>query len=182
MHEKVTGIIIAGGKSSRMGENKALVKYKHERLIDCAIRILDPVVDFLIISSNESLPKIPYIMVKDEVKGIGPLGGLYTALKKSKTEKNVVIACDTPNLTSDFYEKLLRKCKDCDAIIPEHSEGKLEPLVAVYSKNILPVIEEQIKVQDYKLMNLIKKINVSIMPTKHSSMFKNVNTQADLNN
>jgi len=180
MHEKITGIVIAGGKSTRMGENKALVKYKHERLIDCAIRILDPVVDFLIISSNESLPKIPYIMVKDEIQNIGPIGGLYSALKKSKTEKNVVIACDVPNVTSEFYEKLIKNLNDYDAVIPEHSEGKLEPLVAVYSQNILPIVEEQIKNKEYKMMNLIAKLNVNFISVKYGSMFKNVNAPGDL--
>lgn len=180
MHEKVTGIIIAGGKSNRMGKNKALVKYRHQRLIDCAIQIFDPVVDFLIISSNTSLPNVPYVMVKDEIKDIGPLGGLYTALKKSHTQNNIVIACDIPNVSSEFYDRLVKKLEGFDAAVAEHSNGKIEPLVAAYSKSIIPTIEECIDNKDYKLINLLKRINTNHVITRRSSMFVNINTPDDL--
>lgn len=180
MHEKITGIILAGGKSIRMGKNKALVKYKQKRLIDWAINIINPLVDYLIISSNEPIPKVPYLMVKDEIENIGPIGGLYSALKKSQTKVNIIIACDTPKIPSELYEKLILKSKGYDAVIPVHEDGTYEPMVALYSKKILKIIEKQIANKDYKMQNLIAKLKICKYKLTHSKPFMNMNTPTDL--
>lgn len=177
---KITGIIFAGGKSSRMGQNKALVKYKRQRLIDRTIQLIKSSCDYLLISSNVPLKDVPYALVPDLIPNIGPLGGLYSVLTKTTTSGNIVLACDVPNIEPEFFDTLLSKSKGYDAVIPRLPNGKLEPLVAFYSKSIIPVIEEQIKNEDFKLVNLIFKLNVHYVDVRDEKMFKNVNAPTDL--
>ncbi len=97
--EEVTGIILSGGKSSRLGEEKGLALFNGKPLIQYAIDILKPVCDKIIISANNQLDeyaKFGFEIVEDQVKGIGPMAGLIAGLNKSVTRYNFVLSCDTP--------------------------------------------------------------------------------------
>ncbi len=176
----LTGIVIAGGKSSRMGQNKALMNFKGKRLIDNAISVINPLVDTVIISSNDLLPDISYLQIQDKYTGIGPISGLYSCLLASNSECNLIIPCDVPLVSAQFYEDLIDSIKGYDAVIPRLPDGKLEPLVAIYSKNILEIIHQQILEKNYKLINLFSLIKVKYIDVKDTSMFKNVNRPEDI--
>ncbi len=177
---KITGIVIAGGKSSRMGQNKALIKYGSIRLIDNAIEILQNFTQNILISSNVSIQNVSYPIISDEFKNIGPIGGLYSSLKESKSELNIIIPCDVPNVNIGLYNKMIELCVDVDAVIPELPNGKLEPLIACYKKKILPIIDESICNNDYKLVNLLLKIKVRYIDVLDIEQFKNINSPEDL--
>lgn len=180
MESNITGIVIAGGKSSRMGQNKALIQYKGKRLIDSAIEMLINFTDSILVSSNEQLKDIHYPIIEDEFDNLGPIGGLYSCLLASDTDCNMVIPCDAPNVSIKLYNELLIDCEQYDAVIPVLLDGKYEPLVACYNKSILPLIEDAIKAIDYKMVNLINRANVKFVRVNDIEQFKNINTPHDL--
>lgn len=180
MESNITGIVIAGGKSSRMGQNKALIKYRGIRLIDNAIEILKNFTDSIIVSSNEGLTGVKYPIKADEFNNLGPIGGLYSCLLASETDCNIIIPCDVPNISVNLYKELLADCEKFDAVIPVLPDGKYEPLVACYNKSIIPLVEGAIRAIDYKMVNLINKANVKFVRVEDVMQFKNINTPNDL--
>lgn len=180
INNPITGIVIAGGKSSRMHTNKALINYHGIRLIDNAIQVIEDVSSEILVSSNIPIDKISYPIVIDEIPDIGPIGGLYSCLLASRTEQNVIIPCDVPNLNAELYQLLIKNAENVDAVIPRLPNGKVEPLVAFYKKSILPIIKLSIDNKDYKLVNFLSKINVKFIDIEDIRMFKNLNSPEDL--
>ncbi|MGD9992685.1 MAG: molybdenum cofactor guanylyltransferase [Salinivirgaceae bacterium] len=176
----ITGIVMAGGKSSRMGTNKALLPFQGKRLIDRSVETLLPLVNKIIISSNEPLPELPYPQIADSVEAIGPLGGLQACLNFSSTEWNMLIPCDTPFLSDSLYQQMLQHTTAVDAVIVTHSKGKIEPLIGLYNRCLVPLIEEQIARGDYKLINLLRRARVFYFETYEVSQFRNMNHPGDL--
>lgn len=185
-NNKVTGIILAGGASSRMGNDKGLCNYKGKPLIFYAINVLNTICDDIIISSNnpESYSSFGYKIVADEIKKIGPLGGIYSCLKYSQTTDNLIISCDMPHLTSELMYSLLSFSAQYDIVVSQHVNSYYEPLAGYYSSNVTPVIERFIKIKDYKLLNLFEKVKFKSIPIEDlpggASQFKNFNTPIDL--
>jgi len=185
--KKVTGIVLAGGASSRMGKDKGLCEFKGKTLVTYAIEALLPLCDTILISSNnvDDYQKFGYQVVVDEYKGIGPIGGIYSSLKKSTTKHNLIISCDTPYLNTQLLEFILENSNNYDIVVPTHSNSFIEPLAAYYSSGIVNKLETSIKRSDYKLMNFLNKvklksINVVAIPDFSNKLFINLNTPDDL--
>lgn len=105
--DEITGIILAGGKSSRMGKDKGLCDFKGKALVSYAIETLRPLCGNLMISANyfpEKYAEFDLPVIADEVKNIGPMGGILSCLKQSHTQHNLVLSCDTPFVTTDVSE------------------------------------------------------------------------------
>ena len=146
--EQLTGIILSGGKSSRMGREKGLVNFRGKPLVSYAISSLEPVADTLIISINEQLKeyrRFGLAVVTDEIKGIGPMGGLHTALKYSETEHNLVLSCDMPFVSAGLMDYLYQNVQDYDIVVAMHGKDRLEPLCGYYARRVIGVLEEKIK-------------------------------------
>jgi molybdopterin-guanine dinucleotide biosynthesis protein A len=185
MIDSVTGVILAGGKSSRMGKNKALLSYHGKRLIDAPIAILTRIFSNVVLSVREandyagySLPKIA-----DQYDAIGPIGGICSILK-SGYSRIFCVACDMPFLNEALITHLCG-ISGFDAVIPVW-EGREEVLHAVYSDTLIPRFEEVIQSRQYKLIHALSSSNVRYIgheeirrfdPTGDS--FKNVNTPGD---
>ncbi|MBW6492504.1 MAG: molybdenum cofactor guanylyltransferase [Lentimicrobium sp.] len=179
--EKITGIILAGGNSSRMGSDKALILFKGRRLIEYGIGILKEFCNNILISThNDALGEFGFQLVSDNFTDIGPLAGLEAGLRKSETRINIIAPCDTPFLSCSMLKKLIDNSEKYDATIPAHKNGKIEPLIGYYSRDILPVILNQIEKGDYKIQNLLKQINTSYLPFEDESMFMNLNSPVDI--
>ena len=167
-----------------MGTDKALIQFNGKTLLENAIEICKPVCQTIIISSNYPKHEIfGYKIIPDEIKNCGPLGGIYSCLKKSKTNLNFIISVDSAFVTEDFVQFLISESEKFDAVIPIHENGK-EPLVALYHKNCVPVIQEKIELKDYKMHNLLnvlntKFINVDSWVKKYPFIFKNLNRPED---
>lgn len=177
---KPTGIILAGGKSSRMGVNKALVLFQNQRMIDIASAKLARFADTILVSSNEPIPDFDGQRVPDVIFEIGPLGGLFSCLNVSATEINLVIPCDVPLLPASLYEQLWPLASAFDVVIPRLPDGKLEPLIGFYKKSTLAAMEEMIAANDFKLLHLFNKVNTYYFDIQETGIFKNVNTPNDL--
>jgi molybdopterin-guanine dinucleotide biosynthesis protein A len=188
--KRLTGIILSGGKSSRMGLEKGLVDFRGKPLISYAIEALKPVTDALLVSANNRLDdyrNFGYEIVRDKVKEIGPMGGLLAALKHSKTEYNLVLSCDMPFVSTELMDYLSGQIEDYDIVAAVHGEETLEPLCGCYSKSVVGVLENQVAEGNYKLRDVFRQVRFKTvvidasLPFYHDHLFFNINRPEDLN-
>ena len=185
----MTGIILAGGKNSRMGTNKAFLQINGVRLIDNILGIFQEIFNEIIIVTNKPLAYIEFStasIVTDVYKGKGPLGGIYTGLFYSKNNYAFVSSCDMPYLNKDFILSMTEQTGKHDVIVPTCAEG-FQPLHAIYSRNCLPAIKRllitnKLKVTGfYNEMHLLKIPREKIQPfNPDDRLFLNINTPDDL--
>lgn len=183
---EVTGIILAGGKSSRMEQDKGLVDLNGKPMIQYIIDVLKPVTsNIIIIANNDEYKSFGYPVYKDIIKEKGPVGGIYTALNQSKTEKNLILSCDTPFVTKELLLHLIEQSNDYDIIVPNY-QGKTHPLIGIYSKSIQPVFKHSLDKNLLKLSLVIEQTNYKLLNLDakqfKASIFKNINTLNDLKN
>ena len=157
-----------GGKNSRMnGNDKGLLKIKNSTFLE---KIQETLNDFssIYLSINDKFSKkqkqnfenMGFKIIEDIYKEIGPLGGIYSSLLNCKEEYLFITACDMPFITKNSIEVLCNKVdKNTDGVVFYDKNNKLYPLGAIYSKNVLPIIEEMIEKKYYKLSYLIEKSN-----------------------
>lgn len=178
----ITGLVLAGGKSSRMGTDKSKVLYKNKPLLEYAIITLKPVVSNIIISSNSIQPNeySEYIFVKDIYTNSGPLAGIHAGIQNIQSEYVAVISCDTPLVPSEVFSLLIDNIQDYDAAVARHSSCNVEPLVAVYRTNILTQIENMLTAGNFKMCDFIQSINTTYVDFENSDMFFNCNYPKDL--
>ncbi len=155
----ITGIILAGGKSKRFGQNKALFELRGIRLIDRVVQTMSEICDSLLISSGESLVPISNVThVTDIESGKGPMMGIYSALLQSNTEHNFVISVDTPLVPSALFTFLYQRRKTENVIVPVYANGYFEPLIGYYNKDILPVMKRFIDANDLKMIHFFSAV------------------------
>jgi molybdopterin-guanine dinucleotide biosynthesis protein A len=145
MYQDITGIILAGGKSSRMGQNKSLLQINGVTLIERTVNLMKELFPILLLSTN-SLSEYAFLnleMVTDVVTKVGPLAGIYSALIASKTEKNFIISCDMPLMTGDMVEYIINYKPDAPIKVAK-ADGFVQQLCGLYSRSVLPDIEKVI--------------------------------------
>lgn len=164
----IGALILMGGKNSRMNGNvKGLLKIKNSTFLE---KIQETLNDFssIYLSINDKFSKeqkqnfenMGFKIIEDIYKEIGPLGGIYSSLLNCKEEYLFITACDMPFITKNSIEILCNKVdKNTDGVVFYDKNNKLYPLGAIYSKNVLPIIEEMIEKKYYKLSYLIEKSN-----------------------
>ncbi|MGK9369079.1 molybdenum cofactor guanylyltransferase [Melioribacter sp. Ez-97] len=140
--KNITGVILSGGKSSRMGENKSLMKIKGITTIEIILRLIEPFFEEIILSTNEpeEYEFLGLKSVEDIYADGGPLAGIHAALKESETENNFIISCDVPLMSAEMIEYFLNYEVESDVLIAR-AAGYLQPLVGLYRKRLLPLIE-----------------------------------------
>ena len=180
--EDATAIILAGGKSSRMGRDKSLLSANNLPLIGKIVSQLKDHFPEIIIGANDiekyrflNLPVIP-----DLEEGKGPLMGIYSTLLRSKHEINFLVACDIPDINIEYVKELIRQAKDHQIVIPTWNNGKHEPLFAVYRKSILDNVKNLLDSGQRKISLLFKSTDVKYMPLPdEGKWYKNLNTMED---
>ena len=186
---EITGIVLSGGKSRRMGKEKGLCHFRGKALISYAIDTLKPLCSRLIISANNKPNEYQlygFQVISDEIPETGPIGGLYSCLKQSQSVINLVISCDTPFVTTEVYQELLNYIGEYQAVVPVQEDGFLEPITAIYQRSCLPVILQQIEKGEYKMMDLLARLNTKFvhfdtnMSDSKPSLFHNLNSPEDL--
>lgn len=187
--QQATGIILAGGKGSRINKNKALIPLPGGKtLIQRSMESVRKVCSQILIVANQSelFEDLDARVVEDLIKGKGPLGGILTGLHYSTCHLNFVMACDMPFPQPELIKLLLKMCDDHDVVVPQCG-GEVEPLFAVYSKNCLPVVFDQIQKGELKIRRVFEKLRVAKVGERkidrvdpeHLS-FLNINTEEDL--
>jgi molybdopterin-guanine dinucleotide biosynthesis protein A len=183
----LTGIILAGGKSSRMGTDKGLLEFNGKKLVEYPLDLFKTYCGEIIISSNnKSYADFGYRVVSDEVPGCGPLSGLASALKASSGEWNLIAGCDTPLLHHKLIERLLEPQEDYLAVVPVH-RGMKEPLTALYHHTMAEVFVNAMESGQYSLHKILAEQPVLWMNTDDLEeifppLFANFNTPGDLTN
>ena len=181
-----TGIILAGGKSSRMGEDKGLVLLNGKPMIQYVIEALKEVVsEISIISNNESYHKFGVPVYSDIIKEKGPVGGIYTGLYHSTTELNFCISCDVPMISSDFIFWLLNRSGNAFVTLPMYKD-KVHQMIGVYSKQALSNFQESVEKEHLKLSQVNNDMACEIIDIEKEYanfdelIFSNINTKNEL--
>ena len=148
---KMSAVILAGGKSSRMGQDKAFLKIGNRTIVEYQLQRLSPLFEELLLSTNlpEKFAHLGLETVQDFIPDRGPLVGIYSSLLKARYSHLFAIACDMPFISPGLITYMKEDCKDYDVTVPETERG-LEPLHAIYSKTCLPVMKEYIDKKDGK--------------------------------
>jgi molybdenum cofactor guanylyltransferase len=175
---KSGAIILSGGKSSRMGTNKALLPFNEKTIIERIKDELYSVFDGLTLVTNdpESYEFLTIKTVPDEYPGKGPLAGLHAGLIASDYEENILIACDMPFVSAELAEILVKNLKHYDAVIPVIN-GKQHPLFAAYQKKIIPEIETCLKEDRLRMVHLHEKLNVCFLEEKDLQIYCHSNLE-----
>jgi molybdenum cofactor guanylyltransferase len=181
---KTTGIILAGGKSSRMGFEKGLAEIQGKKMIEWVIQALQPVCKQLIIISNTNLYDYLGIPVYSDIyTDTGPLGGIYTGLMHSTSNGNLVLACDMPFISSQVLQQLLLEAVGYEIVVPS-IKGQRHPLCGYYHKQISSSIEELIAAKVWKMQEAIRRFQYKEWPADKAGydaqVFANINTLEEL--
>lgn len=187
----LTGIILAGGKNSRIKTNKSLLRIGDETIIENIISKFKNIFNEILVVANNSAPFNHLTdnhltrVVKDIIPDRGSLGGLYSGLVNSKSEYNFVAACDMPFLNTELIKYMVNRCGDFDIITPKLKHG-YETLHTIYSKNCIDTIEKQLKKDKLKIRDIfsqfrVKEIENDIIKQFDSRLlsFLNINTDAE---
>ena len=148
-----TGIILCGGKSERMGTDKSFLKINDIPIIERMYSLLSYNFKEILLISNEPA-KYLYLtekVYKDIYPGLGPLSGIHSGLKNSKSHESFIISCDMPFVTTDVIELLLSRKSGADIILTK-TGNRIHPLCGIYSKNCLKNSETLLKksIEDQK--------------------------------
>ena len=188
----ITGIILAGGKSTRIGAHKPQLKIGKSHLID---RVLDTLSQFtssiLIVTTEDQVGLAKSAtpgarIVKDIYPGKGPLGGIYTGLIHAETRYSLVVGCDMPFLNIGLIKYMIDGASSFAAVAPKIG-WMIQPLHAIYSKSCIPSIEELIQEDQLQIIKLFNLVNTRYVTEKEIDQFDpdhlsflNINTEGDL--
>jgi len=156
----MTGIILAGGKSRRMGKDKALFKIGGKRSIEIVMEKLKNVFDDVLVVGSHSFDYrfLKAKVIKDIIPDKGPLGGIYTGLLRSRSECNFICACDMPFLNPELLRFMVSEMdEDIEALVPV-VKGFVEPLHSIYSRRCLTAIRSHLKLNDLKVRNFLSEV------------------------
>jgi len=161
LSKDVTGIILAGGKSTRYGRNKALVNIDGISLIERVLRVLHDVFEHIILITNtpHEYAYLGLPMYEDLIKGLGPIGGVYTGLSVISNEAGFFVACDMPLLNQNLIKYMIHEKGHFDAVVPRVS-GMVEALHAVYDKRCLPIAKRLIDSGQYQTLKIYNQVSV----------------------
>jgi len=176
------GFVLADGRSSRMGQDKAHLPWKGSTLIESVAReVFNAAGSVTLIGPVERYASLGFPVVSDKIAGCGPLAGLHAALSTTTAEWNILVACDMPGVTRQLLEELLNaaEASGADALVPQ-TPGGLEPLCAVYNARLLPAVESAIHSNLLKMHDFVSTISVRLWPAPDPAVFRNLNTPEQL--
>ena len=184
----ITGFVLAGGKSSRMGYDKGLINVGESTLIQSAVNLMKAfTTNVYILAPTEKYKNIGVPCIADKIDSRGPLSALYTGLISSRTQINIFLACDMPKMRLEFIKYLVKKSSQHDAVLMKFDDGNVEPLCSIYKKSCLTIIKSNFEHNQYKLSKLLAELNVAYISEKNlnylgldRSIFTNINTPEDL--
>ncbi len=186
--ENVTGVVLAGGRSSRYGKNKALVKFEGVPLIERVVHVLNGVFHRVMIITNtpEEYAYLEIPMAADIIKELGPLGGIYTGLRAIADPKGFFVACDMPFLNPGLIRYMVGLQDDYDVVVPKIS-WKLEALHGLYDRRCCNRIEALIASGIYQVFRFFSEVSVRFVNEvevrrwdPELTSFLNINTPAEL--
>jgi molybdenum cofactor guanylyltransferase len=187
--KSITGIVLAGGRSSRMGSDKSMLRMKGKTLTEYAIDALKPLCSKVIISSNNFIYDFTGCEVwPDELTDRASMIGIYSCLKRSETDINIILSCDMPLMSSEMLEYLLENSANHAITVPVHGDHFIEPLCGIYNKTSVEILKKFIDKGNFRLNQCILAGSgnlVSVgpeLPFFSPTLFSNINTPEDIRN
>lgn len=163
----ITGVILAGGKSRRMGQNKAFLRLGNETLIGHVIQCMRSITDELLLITNtpDEYAHLDIEMHHDIIQNVGTLGGIHSGLAHASHETVICVGCDSPFLKPNLLNHLVSVLGNHDAVMPmtnkeNGTQKNLQTLCAVYSKRCIPIIENMLKQSELRVHALQEHANV----------------------
>ena len=187
----LTSIILAGGKSSRLGKCKLSESLCGKSLIEHVIGQLEPISNQLLIVTAEEQSRLliprEAEVVTDLFPGKGPLGGIYTGLLASKSTYSLVVGCDMPFLNINLLRYMISLIHGFDAVVPQLEIDKIEPLHAIYSRRCIDIIQTQLEHEHLKISQTLDMLHVRYVQREECKRFDsqflsffNINSPSDL--
>jgi molybdenum cofactor guanylyltransferase len=181
-----SGFVLAGGASKRMGQPKALLPYRGTTLVEHVAKIVAEAVgsaapsSVTVIGDPGSLGHLGLPVFPDELPSYGPASGIYTALRVTNTDWNLVVACDMPAVTADLLRVLLLRAETAErnCVAATGPYGQPEPLCAVYHRRCLPALTRSIRDKRLRMRDFVKEIGAIWVPVDKLAL-ANVNTPAE---
>ena len=174
-------IILAGGSSARMGQDKAMLEVHGRPLIQHVYEQLAPhFVEVLVSAADPSSYSFLGVrVVPDRVPGQGPLMAMASALEQSPRDLNLVVACDIPTMNLGLIRRLLREAEGFDAAVPVVGEDFWEPLFAVYCRSILPAVNQALQAGHRRVRAVFRHARVCRVGLAEAPWLRNINTPED---
>ncbi len=182
----ITGVVLAGGKSSRFGQDKGMYPYKGKPMVSYAIELLRPVSSQILISApvTQAYVSLGYEVIQDIYPGCGPLGGIHSALKHAANDRVFILGCDMPLVPLGLIQDTITALEGFQAVIPTH-HGLRETLCSAFHKSASEVIEQAVVSGQYKILEALANLKVFYLNAENRSyynraIFSNINTLKDL--
>jgi len=188
----ITAFILSGGNSSRMRTNKSFLVIDGKPLIQRLTELLDSIFPVVMISSNE--PKLYEFLGKKIIKDIfpnrGPLSGIHSALNFTTSNRNFIISCDMPFISSELIKYIIDFKSDSEVMLPGY-EARIQQLCGIYLKSVLPIVEnllvesgEQNSRLEGSIFELLDRVTAEFISVDklnfyHQNLFLNINTLED---
>ena len=179
---KPAAFVLAGGRSSRMGRDKALLLFDGRPLVQHVANqagvVSHPVT---LVGSASRYANLGYPVIEDIFPGNGPLGGIHAALAHTVSDWNLILACDMPQATPDFLSQLSARAEGCglSAVVPVSPDGLAQPLCAAYHRRCAGDMERALRTHIRKVADAIAAFDVDFWPVPESHYFRNLNTPED---
>jgi len=187
IYKNISGIILVGGKNSRIGVNKIQLQLEGKTLLEIMVNKLQSFFSeiLIVIHKNQKISIENIQIIEDIIPEKGSLGGLYSGLVHSSNDYNFVCACDMPYISLKIIKFLINKIENADVVVPKIN-GYYEPLCAVYSKSCINSIHERIEKNQLAIKEIFsefhsKEISEHELKTMDPEMFSffNINTKND---
>jgi molybdopterin-guanine dinucleotide biosynthesis protein A len=178
----LAGFVLAGGRSSRMGRDKALLEVEGSLLVcRMAAAVAATAGSVTLIGDPAKYSHLGYPVCPDVYAGSGPLAGIHAALTASGADWNLVVACDMPDVEPAFLRRLLDLAEQsgADCLLPAGESGRPEPLCGVYHRRTRPAIQRALESGVRKVLDGLAGLRVEVVPVGESGPFRNINTPRD---
>lgn len=183
--KEISAGILVGGKSSRMGENKARLKYKEQTFFEIvAAACRDFAEIWVSVDERSKYQDLPYPLVEDELSAYGPLEGVYQLLRHIQTKYVLVLATDMPLIQADLLRALAEQVTGSEDCVALCVNGKPQPMCSIYSVEVLPVLEQMRASGEHKPRMLYQKVQTKYVNIEDlgfdKALVENVNTKEEL--
>lgn len=181
IRQEAAAIILAGGRSRRMGQDKSLLLFNGKPMIQHIGIQLEPLFREWMIGSNDprkfSFLNVP--IVPDREPDMGPLMGILSCLAATRYEDHFITACDVPDIHLEFIRQMLASVRGYDAVVPLSPDGRPEPLFAVYTKAVIGPAEKVLRQGGRRIVDLLKLVKVLYLPLPDTGWYRNLNTMEE---
>lgn len=180
--EELTIVILAGGKSERMGEDKAFLDLEGQAFIQRILHVAKKMTQEVIVIANpQKYEALEVSVYPDLIENCGPVGGIYTAMENVQTPYLLVLSCDIPLLNVAILKHLIQESLPCDVNMLTTEDG-WHPLTAIYNSRTLPIFKKALDRKELKLRSLCSQMELRTIPCPKDLIpcLSNINTPKDL--